>query len=207
MQENFLHQQKQTEEKCFIDLRCVTIEPIKKVLHKPSAKKMQPITESGHHSKTVKRYKKRVSKKVKIPSVEKKVVKKTVVQTQPKHKDTLVAVQTNQEGNCTKKVVCAVTRKNKNELYLKLHRQKITTLIRENLYYPRRARRQHIEGEVLLNFEITQEGRVRNIQVRQATKKILANAAVQTIKDLDGIFPQPDETIKITIPIEYTLKR
>jgi len=83
--------------------------------------------------------------------------------------------------------------------------EKISQLLIENLYYPRRARKRGITGEVIIKFNILQDGTANTIKVISSNSEILSRAATKTIKDLSGEFPKPSQDLTIQIPIKYSL--
>ena len=91
------------------------------------------------------------------------------------------------------------------DLYIEAHIDEIMALLRNNLYYPRMARKRHMEGRVLVRFELHENGEIRNIEVIEAECDILANAAVTTIERLEGKFPRPEEALTLDVPIIYQL--
>ena len=92
------------------------------------------------------------------------------------------------------------------EKYLQEHLQVIATLLRKNLYYPKRARKRRIVGEVLMEFTLLKNGDIGNIKVQKGSKDILNKAAIKTIKKLSGKVPKPSKSITIEIPIVFRLK-
>jgi protein TonB len=91
------------------------------------------------------------------------------------------------------------------ESYLSENIATIMALLKKNLYYPRMARKRCIEGEVLVRFELLENGDIENITVIEAADDILARAAVTTIERLAGKFPLPKERLVLNVPIIYTL--
>ena len=156
-------------------------------------------------------------KKSKKMHTQKKVQKKVVVRKsipqlykppkQKEHPMREMAATKIQESNCTHITPPTVVKhKEVQPTYTQLHLQEIATLISNNIYYPRRARKKHIEGRVVLRFDIDTSGHVKHIEVVESHKKILSHAAVQTIEELDGSFPHPDDEVTITIPLEFKLQ-
>ena len=92
------------------------------------------------------------------------------------------------------------------ELYVKAHISEIMALLRKHLYYPRMARKRHMQGKVLVRFELLTDGSIRNITILESKRELLGKAAVTTIERLDGKFPLPDETLVLNVPIMYQLK-
>jgi protein TonB len=92
------------------------------------------------------------------------------------------------------------------ERYLQEHIRQIALLLRENLYYPRIARKRGITGDVTVAFELLTNGEVRNVAVITQAHAILNRAAVMTIERLSGEFPKPDEPLTLQVPINYRLQ-
>ena len=93
------------------------------------------------------------------------------------------------------------------EKYLENNLAEIQQLIKENLYYPRRARKKGIEGEVALSFVLMENGEVSSVEIIKCDYDILGRAAKRTIEELSGDFPQPKEELTITLPIVYSLHK
>jgi protein TonB len=92
------------------------------------------------------------------------------------------------------------------ELYLQEHIRQIALLLRENLYYPRIARKRGITGDVTVAFELLRNGEVRNVDVVTGERAILNRAAIKTIERLSGEFPKPEEPLTLQVPINYRLQ-
>jgi protein TonB len=90
--------------------------------------------------------------------------------------------------------------------YLQEHLSRISKLLQENLYYPRRARKRGIVGEVVVTFILTREGIAKFIEVQSSKSEILSRAAIKTIENLSGYFPKPTEELILHVPIAYRLK-
>jgi len=89
--------------------------------------------------------------------------------------------------------------------YVDNHLEKIATLLHDNLYYPRRARKRGIVGVVMVHFLINKDATVSQLQVISSSSEILSRAAIKTIEDLSGKFPKPKEKLFLKIPIKYAL--
>ena len=92
------------------------------------------------------------------------------------------------------------------EEYLKVNTQKISELIRDNLYYPMAARKRGIAGRVSVKFTLCKDGMVSDIEITGSNSDILSRAALRTIEELSGKFPKPGINITLTLPIEYSLR-
>lgn len=97
--------------------------------------------------------------------------------------------------------------KSVEELYIDENLQKIIQLLQENLYYPRQARKRGIVGEVVVRFYLSAiSSEVSQIEVLSSESEILSRAAIETIENLSGKFPRPNEDLVLSIPITYSLK-
>jgi protein TonB len=90
--------------------------------------------------------------------------------------------------------------------YINKHIAIIQELLAENLYYPRSARRRGIIGDVKIKFELLPDSSVQNIEVLESSHEILSRAAIKTIQELESKFPQPNEKLSITLPVNFSLK-
>ncbi|MEA3370135.1 MAG: energy transducer TonB [Campylobacterota bacterium] len=91
--------------------------------------------------------------------------------------------------------------------YMDEHIKQIVNLLRENLYYPRSARKRGIVGEVVVKFTLSKDATVSLVEVISSKSEILSRAAIKTIEDLSGEFPKPNEELVLRVPINYELKR
>ena len=119
-------------------------------------------------------------------------------------------INTNEKAQHTKKCIVTNTKqKQKNYTSTNKYRlhnvETIRKLIAENLYYPRKARKRHIEGIVNVRFRLTQSGKITDIQILSNSPKILSKAAITTLENIEELFPHPDEDMMITIPIVYKI--
>jgi len=153
----------------------------KKIKHKPKPKK-----------KTVPLIK--VPKKIEKPKpVEPKIMPVVIEKTPQK-----VVQKAPQESQAQK-----AKRLEKN--YLDKHIKKIVRLLRDNLYYPRSARKRGVTGKVMVRFKLLRNGEVGYVKVTSSKSEILSRAATKTIKDLSGDFPKPQEALTLHVPINYSL--
>ena len=98
----------------------------------------------------------------------------------------------------------AVPKVDIKQKFIKLNTDKIIKAINEEKYYPRIARKRHIEGVVRVSFLLKKDGSVV-IKKVETDKKYLGGAAKKTIKKASGYFPKPPEDIVFHIPIEFKL--
>ena len=152
------------------------------------------------HKKTLKQ-KKLIKKEVALKTVEKlektveKTVEKIITIEKTKPQKTSLPVESKKQNKKTNK-----------EKYLNNHLTEISQLLQSNLYYPRRARKRGIEGEVLVKFHLYKDASVGKIEVVSSKSEILSRSAIKTIQDLSGQFPNPSEELVLQIPIQYSLK-
>ena len=100
----------------------------------------------------------------------------------------------------------ALPEKTTQEIYINNHIQEISQLLSENLYYPRRARKRGIVGEVIVKFTLSKNAIVSDIHIKKSQSELLSRAAKKTIQNLSGKFPRPEEVIVLQVPIVFRLK-
>ena len=103
-------------------------------------------------------------------------------------------------------VVASAPPPSAEEAYMREHLAMIAELLKENLYYPRIARKRGITGEVIVAFTLHANGEVTKINVKSGERKILNKAAIATIERLSGRFPKPGVPITLNVPISYRLQ-
>ena len=186
--------------------------PVKKLIQKSEPK---PIPKKVKKTKVKpKPIVKKVRKVKEVPLVAPKVVKEEPIEESIKEPQKeirlLKAIQTIEKKIIKKDVVAQnpeVEQKRLEKKYLEEHISKIVQLLQENLYYPRRARKRGIVGEVLVKFKLSMDAKAYSIEILSSKSKILSRAAIKTIEDLSGEFPRPSEELILHIPINYSLKR
>lgn len=173
-------------------------EPPKKVVRKRvvSVKKTQTL--------------KKTTKK-KIQKVE-KIHKTKKVQSMAKpFQKSLEAIAPQQASHkvCNKPVKKSPAKKapSQRETYLQNHLQEIARLIQEHLYYPRRARKRGLEGEVLVTFLLSKNAQISSLKVLRSPSTVLTRAAIKSIEDVAPLLPKPEESLRLTIPIQYKLNK
>lgn len=90
--------------------------------------------------------------------------------------------------------------------YLLAHLAQILALLKSNLFYPKLARKRHIEGEVVAVFRVASDGTVHDVSVKKHARGILDRAAVETIHALSGQLPHPKNPLRVEVPIRFVLK-
>jgi protein TonB len=93
-----------------------------------------------------------------------------------------------------------------SESYMNEHLAIIAQLLQRHLYYPRMARKRHIEGEVVASFRVEPDGSVHDVTIQQHAREILDRAAIRTITSLSGRLPHPRHALTLNVPIRFVLK-
>lgn len=89
--------------------------------------------------------------------------------------------------------------------YVDRHLAEIFILLQENLYYPRRARKRGLEGEVVVKFNLSKNAEVSSIEVLSSSSEVLSRGAIKTIEELSLKFPKPTTNLTLSVPISYKL--
>jgi protein TonB len=180
-----------------------------KLVKHSEVKKIKPQKQKEQLTK-VKKAEQNSKKIVKKYNLEPKKIEDFAVEQVPSEL-AFIAKKTNKKKT-VKKVVKKITQKKKSsqiesaKTYLNLNTQKISKLLKDNLYYPRSARKRNITGEVTVRFKLGLNSRVYDIKVIKSNNALLSRAAMKTITDLSGKFPKPKTALILHVPIEYKLK-
>jgi len=155
--------------------------------------------------KIVKKFKKRTKKKRKrVAKHKKKIIKKRQIK-----KEIINYSQTESKIKPDNKYIKEVAKSNISKKDQVRYTTLIRELIRKNLFYPRVAKRMHIQGVVHISFVVKKGGDITAIKVLSSTSSILKRGAIKTIK---SISPPPipqslgKSSLKLSIPIEFKLK-
>ncbi len=177
----------------------------KKVLFAPPVKKKSPVIKKVIPLKVKKKkehiekeFIEKVSTSIKKPP-KKEILKPTSVPTVCEEKRTV-----SQEKKIQKQV--EKEEFSVEKIYINENLQKIVTLLQENLYYPRRARKRGIEGSVVVRFKLSKNAVISSIEVVSSENDILSRGAIRTIENLSQEFPKPREALTISVPISYSLR-
>ena len=89
--------------------------------------------------------------------------------------------------------------------------QKLLTLIEQNKFYPRRARRKDQEGLVMIRFDINNDGAIMNVRLKESSGiNRLDESALSVISGLVAFDPLPSvlgvASLDLTVPMEYRLQ-
>jgi protein TonB len=133
-------------------------------------------------------------KTIKEPEIEKPVSKKEITQEKVEQKSQAMI---DKERKLKQESLV--------EEYLKINTQEIAMLLQDNLYYPRSARKRNITGQITVKFTLGVDRSVSEVVVLKSNSEILSRAAIKTIQDLSGKFPQPQSSITLRVPIGYQL--
>lgn len=78
-----------------------------------------------------------------------------------------------------------------------------------NIRYPRKERKKKIEGRVILDFQINEDGRVSDIQVKRSVSKNIDKEAIRVIENMPkwrvGMQNGKAVPVRFTLPIEFSL--
>ena len=174
---------------CLVQTKEIVVTPKKVIIPKKLTKKKKP-----------------TPKKI-IPKVVKKVI---LLPDMPKpvEEDKPTPQVEEKLNKIEKKEVLEVKEPSKTpeQVYIDKNIEKIVQLLQENLYYPRRARKRGIQGEVIVKFILSKNAEVTSCEIVASKKEILSRAAIETIKSLSGKFPKPKEELTLSVPISYSLK-
>lgn len=84
---------------------------------------------------------------------------------------------------------------------------KIRDAISAHNQYPRMARIRKIEGEVIVEFILSQNGIIEELRVIESrAEEILQKSALKAVQKAARFFPLPSQKVRIRVPIVYHLK-
>lgn len=179
----------------------------KKIIPKQTkVRKVKPL-----HKKVVKKIVKVKKAPVKKPEVvQEKIPMKQKIKEKEAESIEKIAMPTNQKSQREKKTKIVQNeifekKISDKEQYIKENLTKISNLIKENLYYPRTARKRGIEGSVTVRFILHKDATVTQITTISSNSGILTRAAIKTIAELSGKFPKPSSELTLSVPIKYSL--
>ncbi len=193
---NIIHREKKSEKKVIISL--CNLKEYKVNIKKLAQNKLVKIEE-----KTLPKIQKKIYIKEKIKK--KEILKKSPLKSKVFVKKKIEKEKFTQKELLEEKKIEKSLRPEKD--YLNEHIQLITQLLRDNLYYPRSARKRGITGKVLVKFKLSQYSKVSNIEIINSQSDILSRAAIKTIQNISTQFPTPKEDLVLHLPINYTLSR
>lgn len=190
----------------------VTTIALKKVILKK--KEVKKIEQKKEIKKvvTLKKFKKRIKKivkkaKRKVPKKIAKNIKKESIKVEKSIPKLIPVVTKKIITISTKKMIISNVNKNiiKND-YL----SKLRTTIEKNKIYPKRAKRLKQQGKVIVSFEITKNGRIKKVALKNACPyKRLNSAAIKLLVQIAKFEPIPQELEKdtwaIEVPINYSI--
>lgn len=86
--------------------------------------------------------------------------------------------------------------------------QAIVSAIARNFHYPKDARRQHIEGRVMVSFSVLQDGTVANVEVKKPFFPSIDAEAIEAVRKLKRFAPgtQDGEPVKVNFTAPLSLK-
>ncbi len=180
--------------------RTKIIQKQKKVIHKILTNK------NFQSNKTISQ---KTPKKTKIIQKQKKVIHKILTNKNFQSNKTISQKTPKKTTSQITSYLQKINQKEKKHTYIKDYIQdnihKIKKLIEQNLYYPRKARRRHIEGKVILKVTISKNGKILHIDTISSDHDVLTHAAKQIFILIEDQIPKPKEKITLTVPISYKL--
>lgn len=178
---------------------------VKKPVVVPPAPIVEPIILPPDPEPIVEKVKPKKIKKVRKKP--KKVRKKKVVKKRVKVKEPVIKELPPEP--IVEQVIAPVVKVDTSSI-LDAYTSKIRREIRQNLIYPKMAKRMRMQGVVRVAFDVRKDGSIENIRVLNSPKKLLAKGAMKTLRSL-SLPPIPselnEEYLNIKIPIEFKLIR
>jgi len=150
--------------------------------------------------KKIKKVKKKIEKQVE-KRVEKK--RKIIVEDAPQE---VIEIQEEVKNVESHVLVTPPPLDTPQEEYVEENLAKIIELLQENLYYPRRARKRGVQGEVVVSFKLSTSAEVSDVKIVSSQSDILSRGAIRTIENLSFKFPKPKENLDLSVPIYYKLQ-
>ena len=89
--------------------------------------------------------------------------------------------------------------------YLKSQFFYIRDLVQKKAFYPKVAKMQGWEGQVMVSFIILLDGRAKDISVTKSSGKDVLDRSAMTAVRLASPFPKPPATVELNLPITYKL--
>ena len=140
----------------------------------------------------------------KIQTLEKPKTEVSKVNQVKKVKETIVA-QDNAQQSATAvqsendlKIAC-------EKKYMQDNVALINALIKQNLFYPRLAKKRGMEGKAMVSFVLNTHGEITQINALGEIASILSRAAIKTVQKAAASFPHPKASLSLQIPIVYKL--
>lgn len=133
--------------------------------------------------------KKKVSKVSQV-----KKVKQTIVAQEKTLQNAATAVQSENDL----KIAC-------EKQYMQDNIALINALIKQNLFYPRLAKKRGMQGKAVVSFVLNAHGEITQIKALGEIASILSRAAIKTVQKAAASFPHPKASLSLQIPIVYKL--
>lgn len=89
--------------------------------------------------------------------------------------------------------------------------EELTTYIKKNIKYPRRARKKGVNGKVVVKFEVSESGKVVNPIIIKSVSKELDDEALRVVGNMPnwkpGVFDGENVPVYFNLPINFTLRK
>lgn len=141
--------------------------------------------------KVVKKLTKKQPEKKKQKKIEKEHLEKPKKQNQKKIDESIKRVKSGESWQ---------------ECYIRTNLSKIIAAIKKYKKYPYMAKKDRIEGEVIIKCVITPQGGVKNIRfVKKSSSSILNENSIDILKKASKEFEAPMKEMELIIPFNYDL--
>ena len=81
----------------------------------------------------------------------------------------------------------------------------LVKFIQENLVYPKKAKKQRIEGEVIVSFVVKSDGSLTNFEIIKSVHHLLDKEALRIVKLMPKWTPGVERFDVVKLPINFTL--
>ena len=151
---------------------------------------------------------------IKPKKVVKKQLKPTPVKKPKKVKPQVAAVQQAAmpvvDPVIAETPITSASNSGEEDLIRQRYKQRLMKIIAAHKYYPKRARRRHIEGRVEVGFVVMQDGVIENIRLADSSGEgVLDKAALDALRRAGQFEPLPIElgltSWAFIVPLDYRL--
>lgn len=181
-----------------IALNHVSLVQQKKIIKKEPKKEPKKIVKKKKKKKVVK---KRVRE---VKTITNKIKKVKKVVKQEKKIEKIIEEKKVERKIEQPEMKKAVVKRDYKQEFIDNNLQKIISLIQKNIKYPKRARVMNIQGSVIVVFTIKMDGSLDDIKVIEG-HRLLKKSALKAIRKASSLFPKVKNTLRIKVPIQYTL--
>lgn len=173
-------------------------------------KKVKKQEKKKIEKKVIKEKKRKIVKKEKKKKIvkkdKKKIVKKEKNNIEKKEplKENKIEKTNNKEVKKIAEVKKQTSKKSYEKEFINKNLQKIIALIKKNIIYPKRARKRHIEGLVVIEFLLNIDAKIEKFKIIKGNK-LLSKATIKAINNALKDFPKVKKDLHLRVPILYKL--